>query len=854
MFSFQNPAGFLLLLLLPLFYILRKTKILKQTVIYAVLADWEGKEFVWNGKIRKFFSVLTKIMLAIAFILTVAAFADPVVSIQEKVYTSIGNDVIFVVDTSPSMAAKDINGERRIDSAKNAINTLVKNYDGYRYGIVALGSNASVSVPPTADSSVFEKKLAELQVGQFGNGSAIGDGLSTAVCHLASSKAPKKCIILMTDGENNAGEIHPETAAKLAASNQITVYVLGIGSKGRVPIEYTDLQTGKLYSGYLESDFNATSLKKIAEIGNGRYFEARTLEELERTLSSVAKTEVVSQSFSYKTITTSYYQQVLFFALILFVVAAFFKRFLLQEIVPFRFKKILILRSFFQLLALLMVFIAQTGISWGTYLTPIQKNNTAVSFVFDISNSMLAKDVSLGYAGKNLQYSTRLSAASIYAKKLLEHMNGTSVSVVLAKGDGINAIPLTEDYAMIESLLEVMSPSLMTVPGSSLGKGILCAMESFPPNFSAAGRIWLFTDGEETDGALSNAILECMRFGIPVSIIGFGEMDETEVLAGDGKTKVRTAFRKENIQKILDSVEEKVSSYKNQTPVLFIEASEIGSAGRLLSQLSTQQENSQIVSYEARPVPRYKLFLILAFIFFGASFFSSEFDFSSLRPKASAKLSSVILVFGLIFTLSLCGCQSSTKNSGKNKSSTGEAIKILRGTYEWHKKNYRKSIAFYLDAAQNSNNRNQDEESKQTLNYALYDLAQAYSMTGEDKAALERYSQISPDAPQLVRYKAYYNAGIIACNNGSFDEATSYFRKALEIDSSRIEAKINMELSIQMSETEAKQGETQAIPASQEAQHNQDLENTVFNHIKENDKKQWKNSESNQTQNLSDDY
>lgn len=846
MFSFQNPAGFLLFLLLPLFYILRKTKILKQTVVYAVLGDWEGKTFIWKGKIRKFLSFLTKLMLAIAFTLTVVAFADPVISIQEKVYTSIGNDVIFVVDTSPSMAAKDIDGDRRIDSAKNAITSLVKSYDGYRYGIVALGSNASVSVPPTADSSIFAKKLDEIQVGMLGNGSAIGDGLSTAVCHLASSSAPKKSIILLTDGENNAGEIHPETAARLAADNQINIYVLGIGSKGRVPIEYTDLQTGKLYSGYLESDFNANSLKKIAEIGNGRYFEVRTLEELARTLASVAKTEIVSQSFTYKTITTNYYQQVLFFALVLFVIAAFFKRVLLQEIIPFRFKKILILRSALQLLALLMVFIARTGISWGTYLAPIQKNKAAVSFVFDISNSMLAKDVASGYSGKNNQYRTRLSAASLYAKKLLERMDGTSVSVVLAKGDGINAIPLTEDYAMIESLLEVMNPALMTVPGSSLGKGILCAKESFPQNFSAAGRIWLFTDGEESDGALSSAILECMRVGIPVSIIGFGDLQESEILAGDGKTKVRSAFRKENLEKIIEAVEEKVSSYKNQTPVLFVEASEIGSAAKLLSQISNRQENTQIVSYEARPVPRYKLFLILAFIFFGASFFATEFDFSTFRNQKSPKTASVLMIFSLISIMTLSGCSS---DKTEKTSGTSESVKILRGTWEWHKKNYRKAVSFYLDVAQNT-----APEKNQTINYSLYDLAQAYSMTGEDKAALERYAQISSDAPAIVRYKAYYNAGIIACNNGDFEGATSYFRKALEIDSSRIEAKINMELSIQMTAAESKQNESQALPASQENQHNQDLENTVFNHIKENDKRQWKNSESNQAQNLSDDY
>lgn len=848
MFSFQNPAGFLLLLLLPLFFILRKFKILNQTVIYTVLGDWEGKYFSWKGSLRKFFSILTKIMMGTGFFLTVFAFADPVISSQEKVYTSLGTDLIFVVDTSPSMAAADIDGECRIDSAKKAISELMKAYNGFRYGIVGLGSNASVIVPPTPDQSVFLRRMDEIKVGMLGNGSAIGDGLSTAVCHLASSSAPKKCIILLTDGENNAGEIHPETAAKLAADNKITLYVVGIGSKGRVPIEYTDFQSGKQYSGYLESDFNSNSLKKIAETGLGRYFEVRTIDELARSLTSVAKTELVEQTFTYKTITTSYYKKILFIAIILFLLTYFFKRFVLQEIIPFSYKKSLILRSIFQTAAFIMLLLAYADIRWGTYLAPIQKNNTAVSFVFDISNSMMAKDVgSIGnrFSKDFKEGIPRLKAAKNYAQKLMEHMAGTSISVVLAKGEGIAAIPLTEDYAMIDSLLEVMSPSLMTVPGSSLGKGILCAKNSFPENFSSAGRIWLFTDGEETDGALSAALLECMKSGIPLSIIGFGDEEETEILAGDGKTKVYSALRRENIERMIEEIHEKMSSYKNQTPLIFVNAAEKGSALKLLSQLSLhsqhQQEGGQLVSYEARPIPRYKFFLLLAFIFLGLGFFASEFDFKTFvlaNKKSKSGSMAFFIVLSLYCMIVLPGCSESS-----------DSFKILRGTYEWQKKNYRKAVSFYLDVAEKTS-----REKQQTIDYSLYDLAVAYAMTGEDKAALERYAEISSQAPAQVRYKAFYNAGIIAGSNGDFESAGSYFRKALEIDSSRLEAKINLELSIQMTESESKQNESQALPASQENPGNQDLENTVFQHIKENDKKQWKNSESNQAQNLSDDY
>lgn len=847
MFSFQNPAGLLLILLIPLFYILRKFKILNQTVIYAVLGDWEGKYFEWHGSLRKFFSAIIKLMIGAGFILSVIAFADPVISIQEKVYTSLGNDIIFVVDTSPSMAAKDIDGNTRIDAARNTITTLVQNYEGFRYGIVALGSNASVLVPPTAVSSAFTKKLGEIQVGMMGNGSAIGDGLSTAVCHLASSKAPKKCIILLTDGENNAGEIHPQTAAKLAADNNITLYIVGIGTKGRISIEYTDYNTGKLYSGYLESDFDSNQLKKIAELGQGRYFEVQTVDELARSLSSVVKNEAVSQSFTYKTTSTSYYQKLILIAMILFAVAAFTKRFILQEYIPFKLKPSLILRSILQALAFIMLCIAQTGISWGTYLAPVQKNSTAVSMVFDISNSMLACD--------EPDRKSRLQASTLYAKKLLSRMDGTSVSVVLAKGDGITAIPLTEDFAMVDSLLDVMSPSLMTAPGSSLGKGVLAAKDSFPQNFSSAGRIWIFTDGEETDGSLQNAISECTKYGIPVSIIGFGTEDEVQILAGDGKTIVYTALRTENMEKILDAIHEKSKSYKNKTPVIFSKASDLGTASKLLSQLSKSSENTQIVSYEARPVPRYKFFLILASILLSASFFAAEFDLKNIGHK---KLTVALMVLGL-FTTMFTGCEHNNHNSensdrietvSKNKNfGTGESTKILFGSYEWHKKNYRKAVALFLSVVENA-----DEERQQTLDYSLYDLATAYSMSGEEAAALDRYSQISADAPQIVRYNAYYNAGIIAHNQGNFDSASEYFRKALEIDNTRLDAKINLELSIQMTEAQSRQNESEILPTHEEKEHNQDLENTVFQHIKENDKKQWKNSDTNQAQNLSEDY
>ena len=824
--NFENPAAFFLLILIPALFILRHLKIFNRISFPAVLADWEGRHFEWKGKTQKFLSVTASIFYIAAFLISVSALAAPVISNQEKVYTSLGTDIVFVLDTSPSMSAKDVDGAQRLEAAKNAIYLLTNKNDGSRYGLVGLGSSAAVLVPPTSDQTFFSERLSQVTAGSFGNGSAIGDGLSTAVCHLVSSSAQKKCIVLLTDGENNAGEIHPETAAQLAADNKITIYVVGIGSKGKVPIEYTDPVTGRLYSGYLDSNFNPASLKKISDIANGRYFEALTLNELSDILTTVSKTEAVSQTFTYRTVNHLYYKQFLSVAILLFLLAWFIKRIILKEMSCFRLKKILFVRSACLAISFTFILLARAGLTWGTYLVPVQKSGHSVAMVFDISNSMLAKDCSGN--------TSRLEASAIYAKKLLAKMEGTPVSVVIAKGDGIAAIPLTDDSAMVESLLEVMSPGLMTVPGSSIGKGILKAKESFNTNFSSAGRIWVFTDGEETDGQLSSALLECQKAGIPVTLIGFGSEKESPVLTGDGKTQVMTALRRDRLEKAISEASSRFRFFNNHDNLLYINSQEKGSAVQLLSQLRFGATENLITSYEVKPVPRYKLFLSLAAIFLILSYIATEFNFvrffgtKNLKPAAAA-----LTLFTLIFT----GCSSETAN-------------ILKGTISYQQKKYRHSVSCFMEASENA----AADANRLAQSYALYDLGTAYIMLGEDEAALEHFKSIAEDAPDAVRYSAFYNAGVLAWRNSDFDEARDYFRKALEIDSSKMDAKINFELSMQQSQAKGKQNQSNQIQASQEEAAPQNLEQAVFQHIKENDQKQWKNSETNDSSNLAEDF
>ncbi|MCR5725243.1 MAG: VWA domain-containing protein [Treponema sp.] len=332
MITFENPAAFLLLLLPPLYIILRKTGLFKRLSFPLTLGDWGGTAFIWNGTFRSIVRIFSKLLGLAAYIAAVAACADPIMQHQEKIFTSRGSDILLVLDTSPSMAARDIAGGSRLEAAKTGIRTLIEANRGISFGLVTMGSEAATVVPPTADHELFFKRLETLAIGTQGNGSAIGTGLSTAIYHLITSTAPKKCIVLITDGENNAGEIHPETAAELARENEITIYTFGIGTKGSVPVEYVDPDTGKLISGYYESEFNPKPLEDIARIGGGQYFSIETMGALSSALAAVGTRENVIQTYHMRSSDTHYYNRLLLICAVCAILGWCVRRLCLQEV------------------------------------------------------------------------------------------------------------------------------------------------------------------------------------------------------------------------------------------------------------------------------------------------------------------------------------------------------------------------------------------------------------------------------------------------------------------------------------------------------------------------------------------
>jgi Ca-activated chloride channel family protein len=309
-YGFEHPAVLALILLVPLYYFFRSKGIFSRYAVFLTMADWNGTAFVWKNAPSRAAVFLSKIFVALAFVFAVVSLAGPVVKRQEKVFTSRGMDILFVLDTSPSMAAKDIARSggpggifnSRFDSAKEIILNLAQKHPG-QMGIVAFASEAVMSVPVTSDMDFFSRRLEEIKLGALGNGSGIGTGLALAVYHLASNAKDahhNKCVVLLTDGENNRGAIHPLTAARLAQEYGITFYIAGLGTKGRVPLEYIDPATGTTYSGFFDSHFDETSLKNLAAEGGGLYFAVTTLRGLEMSLEAISAREQTNRTWYYR--------------------------------------------------------------------------------------------------------------------------------------------------------------------------------------------------------------------------------------------------------------------------------------------------------------------------------------------------------------------------------------------------------------------------------------------------------------------------------------------------------------------------------------------------------------------------
>ncbi len=239
--------------------------------------------------VRYYLRHLPFVLRAAAFALLVVALARPQDVEQNVRSNAEGIDIMLAIDVSGSMLARDFKPDR-ITAAKEVAGSFIADRYGDRIGLVAFAGEAFTQSPLTTDQSTLQTLLARIRSGLIEDGTAIGNGLATAINRLRESDAKSKVIILLTDGVNNQGQIAPITAAEIAKAQGIRVYTIGVGTEGMAPYPAIDM-FGNLTFVNQKVEIDEKVLQAISDMTGGRYFRATDKDKLKAVYEEINQLE-----------------------------------------------------------------------------------------------------------------------------------------------------------------------------------------------------------------------------------------------------------------------------------------------------------------------------------------------------------------------------------------------------------------------------------------------------------------------------------------------------------------------------------------------------------------------------------
>ncbi len=283
MITFAQPYFLLLLLLLPLlmFYYKRAVRERHVTLSVSRQAAMKGVK-TWVVYARNWLQVLRWISLA----LIIVALARPQRLWYEEKTEAESLDILLAMDVSPSMLSKDFLPDR-LTVAKQMAQDFSgrRKYD--RLGLVVFSGGAFMQCPLTRDRRILQAFINNLQVGRLKDGTAIGMGLATALNHLKDSEAASKVVVLLTDGENNAGSIGPVQAAEMAKALGVKVYTIGLGEDGVVMSPTYQHMDGSFEFASRTMQLDTQMLASISNWTGGRFYRAQKASDLEQIYEQI---------------------------------------------------------------------------------------------------------------------------------------------------------------------------------------------------------------------------------------------------------------------------------------------------------------------------------------------------------------------------------------------------------------------------------------------------------------------------------------------------------------------------------------------------------------------------------------
>lgn len=284
---FEYPALlYLELLLIPMvaLYVYREIKGRDPVLMVSTSIPWKGA----GSKFKKILRHIPFVLRVVAIAAMIVALARPRSSSDYERVDTEGIDIVLALDVSTSMLARDFSPDR-ISAAKDIAIEFIAQRPSDRMGIVVFAGESFTQCPLTTDRATLINLMKDVETGLIEDGTAIGNGLATAISRLKDSKAKSRVIILLTDGVNNRGEIAPQMAAEIATTYGVRVYTIGVGAMGMAP--YPVMTPFGVELQQVKVEIDEDLLKQIANDTGGRYFRATDNTKMLEIYSEINKME-----------------------------------------------------------------------------------------------------------------------------------------------------------------------------------------------------------------------------------------------------------------------------------------------------------------------------------------------------------------------------------------------------------------------------------------------------------------------------------------------------------------------------------------------------------------------------------
>ena len=324
--QFQNPDILYLLVVIPLIiayyiFVSRRHAAMRVSTL--------GGERM-PRTLRYWLRDLPMVLRLSALAVLIVALARPVEAHSSSESSTEGIDIVLAMDISGSMLAKDFEPDR-ITASKHLASEFAAERIGDRISVVAFAGEAFTQCPLTSDKASVGTMLSRLRSGVVDDGTAIGNGLATAINRLRESGAKSKVVVLLTDGVNNRGQISPIMAAEIARDMGIKVYTIGVGTKGQAPMPAVDMFGNQTYV-MADVEIDEELLRKIANTTGGEYFRAVDNEALKQIYSQIDEMEKSEVQITHYTSYEELYLGWLLLGLLLLVAEFIVERIVLNRI------------------------------------------------------------------------------------------------------------------------------------------------------------------------------------------------------------------------------------------------------------------------------------------------------------------------------------------------------------------------------------------------------------------------------------------------------------------------------------------------------------------------------------------